>query len=68
MYLRNRMQLNDVPLSMFELWISLPNTVIHISESYIWATWLNDGQSLDLWLIDEDVAEYKKKYQLGEEE
>ncbi len=68
MYLKTRMQLHDVPFPMFELWLSLPNTVIHISENYIWATWSDNGQTLDLWLIDEDVAEYKEKYQMEEEE
>ncbi|MDA8843850.1 hypothetical protein N9O19_06050 [Euryarchaeota archaeon] len=62
------MQLHDVPLSLFEMWTSLPNTTIHISKNYIWATWSDNGQLLDLWLIDEDVAEYKEKYQLEEEE
>ncbi len=68
MYLKSRMQLHDVPLPMFELWISLPNTEIHISKNYIWATWRDNEQILDLWLIDEDVAEYKEKYQMEEEE
>lgn len=68
MYLQSKMQLHDVSFPMFEMWISLPNTVVHISDNFIWATWRENGQTLDLWLIDEDVAEYKEKYQMEEEE
>ena len=68
MYMRNRMQLHDVPFPIFDLWIALPNTKVHISPPYIWATWQDNGQILDLWLMDEDKAEYMEKYPLEEEE
>ncbi len=68
MYLRQRTQLHEVPLLMFEQFMQLPNTTINrtYGSRWIWLTWNYDGNVVDIWLKEQDNEEWKNKY--GDEE